>query len=258
MSWHNVLPPSRPDTWQLLIIQKKLFHLPKESKIAILGSTIEFRNLLFENGFFNVFLFEKNKDYYKSLDSFKIFESEEKIIWGNWLDTINNFKNHFSLILSDLTIGNIPYEMRDEFYKSISGALTNEGLFIDRILSHPIENEKLSELIFKYSKLPINLRTINDFSSEVLFCSELLEIKEVVDSSYFYLYLNKITNNNTIRKFIELAHLITPEDCIWWYGKNWNEISPVYFKYLNVIEDISEPDNSVYRKRAKLLIAKKK
>ena len=58
--WHLVLPPSRPDVLELRRIRAVIDKLERGTSIGILGSTPEFRDLVAEMGFVNVFVFDKN------------------------------------------------------------------------------------------------------------------------------------------------------------------------------------------------------
>ena len=60
-NWQYVLPPSRPSCHELERIQLSLFTVNRDDPIAVLGSTIEFRNLLHSMGFKKIYIFEKNK-----------------------------------------------------------------------------------------------------------------------------------------------------------------------------------------------------
>lgn len=255
--WQNVLPPSRPAKWQLDII-KKIIQNNYCKNVAVLGSTIEFRELLAECSIENIFVFDSNADFYKYISQFRKHSNKETLVLGNWLDTLSNFESHFDIVLSDLTSGNLPYETRENFYRLVSKSLSQNGFFIDRILTFSSPLISLSNLIEKYKELPITQTTVNNFNCEVLFCSTLLENNEhIVDTSKFYDYLCSL-NIPKITKFVYSCYDITPRDCIWYYRINWEEEYKIYEKTLSIIESYEEPIHSAYYKRAKLLISKKK
>jgi hypothetical protein len=258
ISWSDVLPPSRPDVWQLDIISEYLNNISCNAPIALLGTTIEFLDLLAFKEKVNIFVFEKNKKFYTSQLKYRAYNNSETVVWGDWLNTLCNYSNYFELILSDLTLGNISYPNQEPFYKYISESLTRNGIFIDRVLTHSFEHESLDKLLHKYEKLPINLRTINDFSCEFLFCSELLNESKEVNSSLFYNKIKSFTSNKKILKFLDFSPLVTPNNCIWWYGKSWVEIQKTYNAFFDLISTYDEPQDSVYYKRAKLFINKRK
>src|SRR5207249_4344535 len=99
-------------------------------------------------------------------------------------------------------------------------------------LTHPKEHISLSFLVQKYSELPLNLLYANHFSCEALFCSELLNIKQTVDSSLFYSILADKIKNERVLAFVEEAKKITPLGCMWWYGREWAELRADYCQSL--------------------------
>ena len=227
-NWQFVLPPSRPSIYELERVKSYLLNVNKNERIAVLGSTIEYRNLLHTMGFKDIYIFEKNPSFYNWTQGWIVEKSpNEKIVWGDWLDTIKNYREQFAVVLSDLTMGNIPYEKRFAFYQDIYFALKSGGVFLDKVLTHDIPHLSLSGLMMQYDNMPINLETINRFSCEVLFCSDLLN-NEIIDTTKFYNILAEEYTSPVLNKFIEMAHLITPENCIWYYGKAWRELSTDY------------------------------
>ncbi|MBQ3182200.1 MAG: hypothetical protein IJB57_00890 [Clostridia bacterium] len=258
-NWEYVLPPSRPSRNELDRISEIINKYNRNEPVAVLGSTVEFRDLLYEMHFTNVYIFEKNMSFYKSLDSWKIYpNTNETVIVGDWIDKIHIYKNLFNVCLSDLTMGNVAYEHRDVFYHSISNSLKKEGVFIDKVLTNELPLLTINELKTKYNTLPINLRTVNDFSCEALFCSELLNVG-IIDTTRFYNCLKKsFANEKRLIKYIEKSHLITPENCIWYYGQPWNEVSKPYLKHLVIIDCFEDEIRSPYYGRLKIYICHNK
>jgi hypothetical protein len=257
-TWQDVTPPSRPAKWQIDVCRNKLKEVSRTKPIAVLGSTIEYRDLLGEMGFHNVFIFDKNKAFYDYITPFASHKLCEKMIEGDWLHSIYRYKNYFSIILSDLTSGNIPYRFREKYYKIISSALTNNGNFIDRVLTKPFSFLPLDSLVKKYKTLSVNNKNTNSFNCEILFCSELLNNpKNIVDTSAFYDKLSSF-NIPRISEFIESCYKITPRDCIWWYSKDWKIEKKLYEYYFNIKYIYEEPKESEYFNRAKLFISSKK
>lgn len=248
-NWQYVLAPARPNIIELNRIEILLSDMNRSSHVAVLGSTIEFRNLLHKLGFENMYIFENNKDFYEFTNSWITHDIEkENIIWGDWKDTLQRFNNFFSLVLSDEIIGFIKYEDREKFYENIFNMLIPGGFFVDKELTHPMSHIPLQNLIDKYMNIPINLQSINDFCCEVLFCSDLLDINNIVDTSFFYKVLyEKYSNNPIIKKYLDLAHLVIPEQCVWYYGKLWNIKDEKYFtKYSETIIYDDVPDSPYF------------
>lgn len=227
-NWEYVLPPSRPSVSELERIRALLVREDKDIPVAILGSTIEFRNLLHEMNFRNIYIFEKNPDFYKWTNSWIIDGLEnENIVCGDWLDTIKGYKDAFAIVLSDLTMGNIDYIYRKDFYTAIYNSIHPSGLFVDKVLTHCIPHIPIDFLEKQYQQMPLNLESVNRFSCEVLFCSDLLN-NNIVDTTTFYDILRKRFKSPLLLKYVEKCHLITPEGCVWYYGKAWDELREDY------------------------------
>jgi hypothetical protein len=187
----------------------------------------------------------------------RVYTNNEIFVNGDWLDTIEQYSNFFSLIVSDLTIGNIQYDNRKKFYNDILNALKQDGYFYDKILFHQDNFRTLAELIEKYIKLPINLLFVNYFSCEFIFCSELLKTNLLVETEKFYDEIIKQTKNRKIHKFVELSKVITPPNCIWYYGMNWDEIKNDYCSKLSIVNEMNDFAESPYFDYLKILTLKK-
>src|SRR5665213_857374 len=204
--WNLVLPPSRPSAAQLSQIVETIRGVDRDNAVAVLGSTPEFRDLLYECGFTNIHVLDRNETFHNAVSAMRVYKNSETFIKGDWLETLPGFRNTFALILSDLTSGNISYDNRAAFYNLIAQSLRVEGLFNDRVLTHPGLNLSIDELLTKYERLPLNLLYANYFSCEMLFCSDLLEINKMVDSSVFYTALMERVKNPRVLAFINYAH----------------------------------------------------
>lgn len=257
-SWQSVRAPSRPAPWQLNMIRRCLQDVSTSSAIAVLGATIEFRDLLAELHYKHVFVFERNQAFYNDISAYMKQEPSETLVPGNWLDTLPKCSGQYAVILSDLTSGNIAYENRHQFYRGISHALTPEGLFIDRILTKPCPFIPIQKLLQKYRNLEVNSITTNSFNCEVLFCSSLLENDQnLVDSTAFYDYLLSL-NIPRISEFVQACYKITPRDCIWWYSRPWNAERKIYDTYFRRLQMYDEPKTSEYFGRCKLMFSHRK
>jgi len=257
-TWHLVKPPSRPDKWQLDICREMFLNVSKFRNVAVLGSTIEYRDLLAEIDGINVFVFDKNKKFYDYITAFAKQSLKETFIEGDWLESLKNYKNYFNVILSDLTSGNISYDQREEFYQRIAESMTEEAFFFDRLLAKPIPFLNLHELIEKYKNLSVSIDTVNSFNCEVLFCSTLLDNPDkIVDSTAFYDYLLDL-NIQQITDFVKNCYDITPKDCIWWYSLPWDIERQLYEKFFYIHQEYEEPIQSEYFGRAKLLVSSRR
>ena len=258
--WYTVLPPSRPTKNELNRIKDHLTNVDRNSYIGILGSTPEFRELLHRLGFKHRVIFDKSVDFYLRMSKLSPDDvlDGEMLIVGDWVQTLKEWSQRFSVILSDLTMGNVPYCCRSAFYRDIAGALDNDGVFIDKVLAFDFDIPTIEDLFEKYEQLPINLRTINDFSSEVLFCSDLVKKKNIVDSTVFYDIIKQGDFSQKIKFFAEAAHMITPEGFIWYYGKSWDELKKDYEEcFSSQTIYIEDDETSPYYKRTKQIFSVK-
>lgn len=253
-TWGLVLPPSRPSHIELRRIRSQVAGLDRSLPVAVLGNTPEYRDLLFESGFKEIYVLEKHLDFLSAVSNYRIYNNPERIIEGDWLVTLPDLKSHFALILSDLTSGNIDYAHRRRFYDLVSGALLPGGLFSDKVLTHSGPNIMLSQLADEYSELPLNLLYVNRFSCEALFCSELLDLEDRVNSSLFYSVLNERLTNDRLRAFVKHAQDITPPGFIWWYGRKWKDLSGDYCRRLKTIAVQEDEPSSPYFGRLKVFL----
>jgi len=257
-TWQCVKPPSRPDKWQLEICRKILLNMSKSVNVAVLGSTLEYRELLAELGSINVFVFDKNKNFYNYITEFSKQTLKENFVEGDWFETLKNYIGYFNVILSDLTSGNISYDQREIFYQRVTESMSEESVFFDRILTKPIPFLNLQELIKKYKDLSVSIDTVNSFNCEVLFCSTLLDnADQIVDTTFFYDYLLDL-NIPKITEFVKNCYDVTPRDCIWWYSKPWDIEQQLYNKYFCIQQEYDEPIKSEYHGRVKLFISSKR
>lgn len=257
-NWQFVLPPARPSILEIKRIELLLTEIDRAKNIAILGSTIEFRNLVHKMGFQKVYILENNLDFYEISKSWITHGVENEIlVLGNWLDTLKRYHGFFDVILSDETMGFIDYNNRKDFYGLIFYSLKKDGLFIDKELTHPCRHIPIPIIMNRYKETPINLITINRFCCEALFCSSLLD-NEIVDTTMFYdILFNTYGSDPILYKYIELAHLVIPDNCIWFYGKYWNEIKDDYKQNYSNVLVYEDEKNSPYYGRVKHFINKK-
>ena len=249
--WDLVLPPSRPSNFQLSKIRYQIQGFGRDAPVGILGSTPEFRDLLYEMGFENVTILERNCDFYNACSGLRVYSNSESILWGDWMETLSKCEDQFQIVLSDLTSGNIHYNERSAFYGLIENSLRKGGIFIDKLLTHPGPNMSLQLIIDKYSELPLNLQFINYFSCEAIFCSELLDETQEIDTDVFYLSLKECSANRRFQAFVERAKMITPEGCKWYYGVPWDELSANYCPRLRKLWELDEEPWSPYAGRLK-------
>ena len=252
-SWDFVLPPSRPSHQHLAWFRQQLSHLQADDPIAILGSTPEFRDLLALLGFRHTFVLERNTLFFEKMNRLRVTASNDTLLQGDWMQTLPGCAGRFAAVLSDLTSGNVPYSQQTEFYSLVAQSLRPGGIFCDKLLSYPIPHEPLDALLAKYETAPLNLDTLNRFSCEVFFCSELLSIFGQVDTDLFYGHLRQMHIGPTVRAILERLPLITPPGMTWYYGHPWNTVRELFDPTLYCCDEQLEGDCSPYAHRLRLL-----
>lgn len=258
IDWYFVLPPNRPTVKYLSLIRVVCATFDRSSPVCVLGSTPEIRDILAAMAFQTVYVIDVSETYHSRTAALRAYDNNEIFVKGDWLSILPMHKNMFSLVFSDLTSGNIPYVKRPQFYDNIASSLQIGGFFVDRILTHSHQFLALDDLDHKYCKLPFNLRTVNNFSSEYLFLSELLQQEHLVNSSRFYDQLFNRFQQEHLQLLLRACGKVTPRDAIWYYGHPWSDLEPSYAKRLSLVA--SEPDeaNTVFSERTLIRVSKKR
>jgi SAM-dependent methyltransferase len=250
-NWDLVLPPSRPSEMDLFRISSYLAPLDRTVPVAILGSTPEFRDHLFEMGFHSIVVLDRSLGFYDQVSRSRIYSNPEEFVNGDWIESLPFFRDRFGAILSDLTAGNVPYTERTQFYDDIAKALRPGGFFIDKNLVNDRPLNTIEWLIRHYSKAPHNLLTVNYFSCDAVFCSELISRNRIVDSSQIYGWLSQeMPPNPRLHRFIKDSKIITPTNCLWYYGIAWSELVTGYCAKLELREKFDLPTGQPYFGRA--------
>jgi hypothetical protein len=87
----------------------------------------------------------------------------------------------------------------------------------------------------KYADMPINLQSINYFSCEAIFCSQLQFEAGLIDTSWIYDQLSSDLTGPRFQRLLTDCQLVTPRDCIWYYGKEWSELESDYCSFLDLV-----------------------
>lgn len=252
-SWELVLPPSRPSRGHLDWFRHHLGDFRADEPIAVLGSTPELRDLLALLGFRDVYVLERNLTFLGKMNRLRVRPDTDTLLHGDWMSTLPTCQRRFAAVLSDLTSGNVPYEHRRRFYSLVADSLRPGGMFCDKVLSHPIPHERLDVLLPKYEHAPLNLDTVNRFSCEVFFCSELLATFDRVDSSGFYKHLRGLSPGPTVAAILDRLPLITPLGMTWYYGRSWEDVRQEFDPRLHCSDDAPEATGSPYANRLRCL-----
>ena len=255
--WRLVLPPSRPSEAHLRLVDEVCSRLPRTARVAILGSTPEYRELLYRRGFESIYVFERNLDFFQFSSNLAQVSPEEILVEGDWLDTLSDFRNHFDAVFSHLTSGNISYDSREHYYQLIAQSLRSSGQFADFVLTNETGYFKRDDILENFLDTPVNIVTANEFSCHAVFCSEYAETLGVVDTEQIYDALHRDLPAR-IHPLIELAQSVTPRGGLWYYGKPWSEIVLYHSEWLDVSRSVLEQTGSYYCGRARHNIMTKK
>ncbi len=247
--WRLVLPPSRPSVDHLEYVRSVASGVARKSPVAVLGSTVEYRDLLNELGFNNIYVFDKNPDFYSFVTRLSTRDLKENFVEGDWVTALKNYRGCFEMILSHLTMGNIPYSNRNEFYFAISRGLNSSGVFVDFLLSNEPGHINLSEISRRFSGRPVNIQLANEFSCQALFCSELVENLQAVDTRKIYDKLYRSLDQK-LEPLIDLAQYVTPIGGYWYYGRPWEVEAAERSSYFEVKNSVTEARPSPYENRA--------
>ena len=135
MDWKNYLPPTRPSTSELAVIEKYFIELinlnPKKIfKLAILGCRVEYRSLAHKYGM-DVTLIDVSELHYKILSKqFMAYTGPETFLSMDWRKM--QTKEKFDIILGDLVVNMLNTEDRAFLLKNVSNMLAKDGIFISR------------------------------------------------------------------------------------------------------------------------------
>src|SRR5438874_2651655 len=75
-TWNLVLPPSRPSARELAAIRDRLSDIPHDAPVAVLGSTPEFRDALYEMRYEHIFVLDRNVSFYRAMSEARIYRNE--------------------------------------------------------------------------------------------------------------------------------------------------------------------------------------
>ena len=283
-TWNLMKAPSRPSVSELEIYQEYFKRVKREMpstekpKALILGSTIEFRKLAFNEGF-DVFVVDYSAEYYeeisKSLNP-NIVKAERFVCidWCKMGDYLKNELNRFKIIIGDLAIGNVAPENLEMFFKSISCLLSRDGFF-------------LGKSIYKYSNYSISSNDITEKLRAVA-CDQTITSDNLYEHLMFPLSIyagsfdeelgcqriDFVALFKTVTEFVERnKSIIVPEDkfAIYlrdetrfdtrmpknFYIYSYQRIMDVLYKETLYIDDVRYGKNDSYKSDFPLLVIKK-
>lgn len=218
--WRLVLPPSRPSEEHIEFVRTAAKGLRKDACVAVLGSTVEYRDLLKRLGFVDIFVFDKNPEFFDFSCKLSTEKLSECYVEGDWLDTLSQYESRFDLVLSHLTTGNVRFDRRMDFFSGVARCLRDRGRFVDFVLTNETGYLRLEEIERKYRRRAVHIASANSFSCHAIFCSELVEEFQAVDTNRIYEQLYEVLDPK-LAPLIDLAQSVTPMGGYWYYGRPW-------------------------------------
>jgi hypothetical protein len=222
--WSVAEPPNRPGSDVLKILSTTLDPLDRRSPVAVLGSTVEYRRLLNQMGFEHVDVLERSEAFYRWSSTFVPEAQREQLVLRDWRHLPDSTMNRYVAVLSDLTIGNLPYDEQPGLYEIVRRMLSVGGIFADRMVSFERPGQSLQLLDDSYGRTPLTGETMNRFNADYLFSSELVTTYQIVDTTKFLAILaERFAQNNHLLAFQRAVQDLTPSGHLWYYGRLWNE-----------------------------------
>jgi hypothetical protein len=245
-TWELVLPPNRPGAQTLRTVRRALRTMTPIRQAAVLGSTPEYVDLLHEVGVPEVTILERSRSFSTSMRAFRRFTATEETIIGDWRSSLADNAGRFDVVLSDFTLGNLPYEAHADFFRLVAASLSTRGRFIDRVLTYRQQCHDYPQLVRRFRSKPANLVSLNDFNAAWLFCGERVERLGVVDTAATYDWSMQQYGGSGVGWFISNCARISPRGMTWNYGKPWREIRKLYEHHLQLRFEWPEPAGSAY------------
>lgn len=234
--------------------------LSRDCPVAIMGSTPEFRDLAISMGFNRIVVVDRSDEFSRRMTHLMSFSGRdvEEVKIESWQEHFTGASEDYGAILSDLTLGNIPYVERRGLYDAIRNSLLPGGIFIDKVLTNEASRISMSEIRARFGEMPVNLETVNRFNCLALFCSDLYPAGEL-DSDKLYDQLSaELGQDPRLLHFNELCQRITPRGMRWHYGRPWSEVAEDYVTGMELICRVPQPETSPYWGHAYQFIHKRR
>jgi SAM-dependent methyltransferase len=129
MDWRWVIPPARPSLSELAVYDRLLGSYAPNSRILILGSTPELRDLAYFHQF-HVTVVDYNKRTYNILKHEMRHPSNERLIVQDWREM--DLPRRYDIVIGDLVINMMPFDDLDRFFGNVLKGLKENGIFINR------------------------------------------------------------------------------------------------------------------------------
>ncbi len=245
-AWTQVLPPSRPTPQELTRVRDVISTF-RNPRVAVMGSTPEFRTICGQMLVTGVVTIDNSLEFHESVDPLVTTRpTSERFVHTSWQRFFLETDDLFDLILSDLTLGNIPYEERPQLFRDIHRTLKRGGYFIDKVLTNEGRPWDAEDIGRKYAALPLNLETVNAFNCEAIFCGTH-SVNGVLNAAHAYDNLEQqLGHCDHPASLIRECELITPRHMLWYYGLPWSDVDKYYAHGLSRVARFSQEAQSPY------------
>jgi hypothetical protein len=251
-TWNLVLPPSRPSVEDLAVITKLAMSISRADPVAVMGSTPEFRDHLYRLGFIDVSVIDSNPSFHRSVSGLLTTPclQNETYLDRQWQEHFTQCEDRYSLVLSDLTLGNVPYVDRRQLYAGIWRSIKVGGYFVDKVLTNEGRLNRDEDIASCYSMMPLNLATLNNFNCEAIFCGDK-SVQGLLNAADIYAYLEERHESDpTVLAFVRACPTITPPAMQWYYGLPWTDVQGDYMTQMKLLARVPQPTTSAYHEHA--------
>ncbi|MFH1470851.1 MAG: hypothetical protein ABIF01_03820 [Candidatus Micrarchaeota archaeon] len=125
-------PPIRPTNFECVIYRQEMKAFSKDSKILMMGSTPEIRDIVSHLGLSLVVVDESEKNYSDMKGLMGCSERKETFIKKKWEEM--GFDGEFDLALGDAVLSVIPSESARKVIENVNKALKTGGKWIVRVM----------------------------------------------------------------------------------------------------------------------------
>lgn len=147
-TWKDYTPPSKLSDSELKIYEDYIKKY-KHSKILILGSTVELRDVCYKHNIIP-FVVDNKKEVYRIWTSLIKRKGKDVFINKDWLNM--NFKFKFGLILGDLCFQQLTSKKQHLLAKKINFLLDKDGISLQRTWQRDANKEKSITDVVKIGK----------------------------------------------------------------------------------------------------------
>ena len=247
--WGKYKPPSRPSSGEIRIYESYIRELPRKSKILIMGSTPELRDLTAKYKI-DTTICDWSEDVYRALKLLVKHKAKETFIRGDWREM--NFGEKFDMIIGDCSTTVVPYKDLDTVISNVSRNLVPNGLAIQRIwVRHKKEKYSVSKIVKIFKKKPKNMHWYT-WMLFTVFLHYYDTKNESLSGADIYEKMNKDYKKGRLpKRLLELFSLVknhkTPNNVL--LKRDLEKMLKMYFRIIKI-----EYGNDNFRKYAPIYV----